>query len=338
LKLKHILIIENILLLSLIVFSLVFHPSFLGRTVKPTVSGNLLAPEVYSGINKGKNFLNFNYAPLKKDLKYYFAKEKISAALYVQDLQSGSSFGIDEYRSFNPASLNKVMLAMVLMSQLESGEISWDQPMKLVRNQDYGNLYLRTEDQFTFRFLFEKMLTESDNSAFYSLLPLVNQDRASTFFEYLDLNGNSPNPEDYQLDPRTLFNLFQSLYHSTALNPEDSEYILSLLTKVQPSLRIQADLPEDILVAHKIGVLNLPTQEYRDCGIIYHHESRLFYCIMISGEKEARSQQLIVEIVKRIYTYHIAQEKHFKEYYTPLCAPNCRSPNFNKSNLRYLSE
>lgn len=332
--LKWIVLVETTLLLLVLGFFVYNYTDYLSlkNKIDPQYEEELLSKELYAGVYQEESFVNVNYAPLKEGLKDYFATNKISAAIYIQDLISAGSMGIDEYSKFNPASLNKLMLAIILMKEVEEGKIKMDQMVVLEKRSSYGDLYQSNLTEIPFQVLFEKMLTESDNTAFFSLVPIMDPNTEELILSYLDLIPET-DQKPYTLTPRSILNVYLSLYHSTILTTKNSEYILYLLKNSVPNIREVAGIPKTVRIAHKSGVVyEKEEKEYRDCGIMYYKEDRIFYCIMITNQTKEQSEKIAATVVRYIYDYQKFQNQKLKEFES-LCSPNCRKISFDQSNM-----
>lgn len=341
---KFIFIAQTIILL-LITGLFLGNSGFLagGKKYSPTYDKHFLSKDVYSGESRPQSFLPINYAPLKEHFKNNVVSNDFNLSMYLQDLEGGASMGIDEYKRFDVASLNKIMLTIIIMKQVEKDQLQLDQLVELHRDAGYGDLYKSPATKLPLKILIEEMLQKSDNTAFYSLVPLVDTEVEELILDYLDLNGkDTEDPTDsgrYLLSPRSMYNVYQSLYYSTILEPQHSEWILHLLAHNSYNIREKASLPLSVTIAHKPGSLYTEgKQEFRDCGIMYYHETRLFYCIMLQGLSEENSMELTAQMVRDIFDYYNDRDANIK-LYQPLCEPNCRRPTFDETNkLNLLSK
>ena len=80
--------------------------------------------------------------------------------------------------------------------------------------------------------------------------------------------------------------------------------MLSLLNDSVFDVRQVANIPNDVIIAHKFGETYYVGYSYfHDCGIMYLNESRIFYCIMTKNIDEERAVETIGFIVNEIYHY-----------------------------------
>ena len=287
-----------------------------GNATKVNGSFGFLSPRIYSGILEPRSFLITNFEPLKSGIDSFLQQQNINASVYVENLRNGISFGINENAGYFPASLNKLPIAIIVMQKIEDGKLSLDSmlPVKDYEKTDsYGTLYLTKEKQLSVRFLLEKMLKESDNTAFNVLYDNIDRNELAQLLDYFHLKENLEYPLkrlEYEnnkdlVTPIQLYNIFSSLYLSTVLYGPDSEYILSLLTKTTNfDVNAAANLPDNVTIADKFGEYYIDdTKLFHDCGIMYIDHSRFFYCIMIQSVEVEDARQYIGYIVNYIYNY-----------------------------------
>ena len=279
------------------------------------ISTGLLSPRIYSGLLQQKSFLITNFEPLKQGIQSYLQEQDISASVYVENLRNGVSMGINEDYGYFPASLNKLPIAILIMQKVEDGKLSLDSMLSIEDNDktdSYGTLYLTKEKQLPVRVLLEKMLKESDNTAFNVLFDHVDRSVLARLLDYYNLKENVEYPFkrlEYEsgtnlVTPILMYNIFSSLYLSTVLYAKDAEYILSLLSDTDFDIRRIANLPESVTIAHKFGEYYLDDNKlFHDCGLMYVGQSRIFYCIMIKNVEVENAKESIRYLVSYIYNY-----------------------------------
>ena len=94
---------------------------------------------------------------------------------------------------------------------------------------------------------------------------------------------------------------------SSYLKAEDSNKVLSILTKTDFNDKIAAGVPKEVPVAHKIGVFGgkgeLSQEVFSDCGIIYVPNRPYTLCIMTRGDDENIARQHMKNISQLVYGY-----------------------------------
>ncbi|MBI2101711.1 serine hydrolase [Candidatus Woesearchaeota archaeon] len=271
-----------------------------------------------------KSFLIVSFAPLKEEINDYIKKNNLNVSVYVENFRNGAYMGINERTGFFPASLIKLPVAILITKKIESGELSFDTLLKIDdsdRTSSFGELYKTKEKQLPVGVLLEKMLKESDNTAYRVLLHQIDTGDFQLVLDYygIDVNADFEEGETAErpnlLSPKAMSTLFSSLYFSTVLEPENSERLLSFLSDSAFDVKKAANIPSDIAIAHKFGETYYVGYRYfHDCGIIYIDESRVFYCVMTKDLNEKQATEAISFIVNETYNYVKETRARFGDY------------------------
>ena len=278
--------------------------------------------------------------PLRDSMQTFMAENKLDAAIYVVNLRNGVNFGINENDGAFPASLNKVPVAIVAMREVEKGNLKLDSPISINKEKIKSNsidIYTNTDairmsptsgdiyknnTELPLRLLLDNMLQKSDNDALRTLLTQINMEDLLAFYNYVDVDAYGSyeySPDDIGnrlLSAKALSNVFLSLYHSTILETENSQYILSLLADTTLDARKIAQLPEYVKIAHKFGVYDTDDGQhlFRDCGIIYSGKSMVLYCAVIKNQQKDKAIELTGRIIRAIHSYVVDNEITLDEY------------------------
>jgi len=326
-KLKRIIIIESVTILILAGFLICNIFFFQNNSTTQQVSYCdkhyydsqvcLLSPEVYTHSLKSENYLLMDLKPLQNDIQNYISTNNLNISIYVLNIQDSSSFGINSSKGFEPASLNKLPIAILILKKVEQGELRLDGFLPIKdedRDSKSGTLYNTTANAMSVRDLLHYMLSESDNTAFRVLeeqVTLEDLEKLSVYLNYYTKDINYIPPiinNTYQITPKSTSNLFMSLYLSSILTPEDSEMILKYLSNSTFNINKYSDLPDDVIIAQKYGTYYVGNQsDFHDCGIMYIGQSRIFYGIMTQGMDEETAPVVIGKVVNKIYNYIIKE-------------------------------
>ncbi|MBI3622991.1 serine hydrolase [Candidatus Pacearchaeota archaeon] len=315
-KLKLIIILESITIVVLAAFLLM---PFGTKNTYNKDDLRLLSPRIPAGILKPQSLLILNFEPLEKDLQNYINSNNLNVSLYILNIRNGASLGIDEDRAFEPASLNKLPIAIIILKKVEDGNLSLETKLPILerdRDDKSGTLYENYISEMSVKDLLYYMLAESDNTAFRALgeqVTLKDLQHLSTYLDYYNaeinyLGNNTHNV--YQITPKSTGNLFLSVYISTILEPKYSEMILEYLTNTTFNIKKYAGLPNDVIVAQKYGSYFVGNKSnFHSCGIMYIQDSRIFYCVMTSEMERDKASQVIGDIVNKTYSYVIEAKK-----------------------------
>ncbi len=267
----------------------------------------LLSPRVYSGLLPAKNYLIINFNPLKKELEKYVQMQNLSASITLVNLRDGASLNINEERKYYPASLNKLPIAMIIMQKVERRELGLEMKVpidKEDRNVGWGDLYNTNRTQISIHELLEKLLQESDNTGQDILIDYVTEQDLTFLVNYTGYLKPTNNQDALLIDTQSMYSLFSSLYLSTILEPENSEYILQLLTNTTFNLHDKANLPPQTRIAQKFGSAvydDVPV--FHSCGILYTQGSKIFFCVMTQGLEPNPASEHVGVIVNKINGY-----------------------------------
>lgn len=307
-KLKWIIIIQVIIILILLSFIAGFYIKT--AKIEKSITQGYLSPRIYSGIIEPKSFLIVSFAPLKANIQDYISKNKYNISVFVENLRNGAYMGINERAGFFPTSLNKLPIAIATMKNIDEGKISLDTKFDIKdidRDSSWGELYNTREKELPVRIILEKLLKESDNTALRVLGRHLNFKDVQLLVDYYDIEINllpQRESDSIFMSPKSMFNLFSSLYFSTVLEPDSSEYLLSLLAESKFDVHEIAGIPDDARVAQKFGANYIGINKYiHSCGIMYIDETRIFYCVMTKDLSPEKAAEAIGYIVHETYVY-----------------------------------
>lgn len=255
-----------------------------------------------------------NFTDLRRNLESYVkynSREDQKISLYFEYLPSGISIHINEENTSIAASLMKVPIVMTLYKQASEGKIDLDKKVALKEewlNSEYGSLYKKGEGyELTIREAAKLTLRDSDNTAILLIYDQIGPDAVNDsggVVNFLDLEYDLTSDERVMIGAQSYSSILKCLYLACYNSKEDSQEILQYLTESTYFDRLTNKIPEDVLVAHKIGTFS---EEYQsDCGIFYVPDSKYLLCVMVKG-KDPASSQLIAEISSRIYNYIVSE-------------------------------
>ncbi len=262
------------------------------------------------------------YRNIKEDIIDYLESEKKKGNLYdmsfyFKDLTSPLWFGIDEDKSFAPASLFKLPIAIIAFRQgeMEPGfldrELLYTQEMYDANNSIPGNEVTKLEvgKMYQIEYLIKMMLEYSDNGAKDLLSSAIDQKYISELFKITDLLDPS-NANTYQISSRKYALFLRLLYNGSYLKSKHSEYILSVLAKSTFDEGLVAELPRNTIIAHKFGVhgaeivldgKTVQSSVLHDCGIVYYLDAPYAICVMTQGKDVQTLANIIATISKMMY-------------------------------------
>lgn len=242
------------------------------------------------------------YVGLERTLQATIAslqkKQKVhSASVYFRDMESGRWTGVNEEDLYSPASLYKVALMIAVLKYDEDNPDALEKHLTFTESRQSERLDYPPMKRGTYsvRELLDRLIRLSDNDAKDVLRDFVGAEAVSSVFTALRLAEPALSDVGDTMSARTYSRFFRTLYNSSYLNRNDSEYALRLLSQVGFKSGLVNGLPPEartLPIAHKFGyrVVNDPTdsvtEELHDCGIVYLPSNPYFICIMTKGSNQ----------------------------------------------------
>jgi beta-lactamase class A len=151
-------------------------------------------------------------------------------------------------------------------------------------------------------------LIESDNTAAKVIATEITDVDFRAVYNALDIDLNA-DQQGALVSAKNYSSILKALYFSSVISKDSSESILDMLTKTKFPDKLAAGVPQNIMVAHKIG--NFKDKDgnegFRDCGIVYAHRRPYVLCMFSVGD-EALARERMQLVSKMIYDY-VSEEK-----------------------------
>lgn len=317
---KTIIIFEAAVILILLLLILALYRS--PAKITSEQNNSLLSNRITSNLLEPQSYLILNYDPLEEELTHFITENNLSVSVYVENLRDGAAMGIHEEEGYIPASMGKVPAAILIMKEVEQGKLQLDTELGILdedRTSNDSMLYNESIKELPVSVLLEKMLKESDNIALNVLQRNIDPEEYDTllgkYYGYYDQRISLEDSNRILVNPITIYNIYSSLYLSTILQQDNSQYILELLSNTSFPIHDIATIPENVTIAQKYGFRSGDGEPYfHDCGIMYFSEIRLFYCVMTKDLDQETGQKVIGTIVHRIYTYTLETRRELDYY------------------------
>lgn len=263
---------------------------------------------------ESQNDIIVNFVELRKSLNEYAIKHHLDGnadtqfSMYFEYLPSGNSIGINEKSSFIAASLLKVPIIMGVYKYIETGKMKEDTMLTLKEadlDPNFGNLWKKgIGATISVADAVKLTLSDSDNTAKAVLFNNVPIQTLTDVYNYLDIPSDTDSNAPV-VSSKNYSSILRSLYLSTYLSLDNSQKILSLLTTTPFNDKIAAGVPNDVKVAHKIGVHDTSNPKgsiYTDCGIVYATKRPYILCMMMrDSEDNVRTHMKAISRI--IYDY-----------------------------------
>lgn len=253
-----------------------------------------------------------NFLDLRRELQRQTAPYGSTFGLYFEYLPTGTSVGINANNEFYAASLFKVPVIMAYYHGLERTGGTDDKILTIKKefiDNEFGDLWKKGEGyKIESSEAVRLAMVESDNTAAKILSEYVTDEDFEAVYEALDIDLHA-DQHGASVSARTYSSILKALYFSSVISKENSQKLLTQLTKTKFPDKLEAGVPEGISVAHKIGNFNDSNgnEGFRDCGIVYVPRRPYVVCMFsVSDEQTARERMQLVS--KTIYDY-VAKEK-----------------------------
>ncbi len=226
-----------------------------------------------------------------------------NVSLYFKDLKSNNEVSIDPTKSWIPASTIKAYVVLEAFRQRSLGLIDFDKTVT-IKAENVVPTELETDEfprlregtQATIKQLVEAMIIQSDNTAYNTLLDILDRRNINLSLKNIGITetvvGEKLNLDDgqFQTDlqvlgrqPNTttvkdLATFFDLLYNKKIANADE---ILTIFKRQKINDMIPALLPNDIAVAHKTGDW---APIYHDGGVVYKPDNPFILTIFTNSD------------------------------------------------------
>ena len=234
------------------------------------------------------------------------------AGVYFRDLEDGPVFGVNETADFAPASLLKLPLALVYLTQAErrpeilKQELSVAKPQWSFTQTFESKVSIDPKEPHKVKELLMHMLAHSDNDSYGVLLTHLHETGqkeliTATFLELGFINPNDIN--DAVLSVRRYGGIFRALYNASYVSPALSEMTLAWRAQSNFTEGLRGGVPEEVAIAHKFGgrFTEDGKKQLHDCGIVYYPANPYLICIMSKGDDFGELATVITRISAEVY-------------------------------------
>ncbi len=231
-----------------------------------------------------------------------------SLSIYYENINSGSNISINKELNLFPASLSKLVQAILIVKKIENKQLSWNTEFKALPediSSDSGTLYQSIgEGSVTVEKLLEELLVNSDNTAQNILRRQLTADDYIAF-QYETGLQDLYNDEGL-ISAKEYTRSLRVLYTSSFLEPKNSEKILEYMSHSTFKDYLSQGIPSDVPFAHKYGENKLHNI-FADSGIVYVPGKPYMITVIIKGKDSAPETKawaigLMKEISERVYS------------------------------------
>lgn len=252
-----------------------------------------------------------NYVTNIQNLRNYLHdlgnKYPDSVSIYYEQINSGANISVNKDVHLFPASLSKLVQAILITKKVEDGTWTWDktlQPESEDISSDSGTLYQTIGDKpMTVEKLLQELIVNSDNTAQNIFKRYLNLDDYIKF-QYETGLQDLYNEKGF-ISAKEYTRILRVLYTSSYLKPENSEKILQYMSESTFKDYLSQGIPPNVIFAHKYGE-NKEQSIFADSGIVYIPGKPFMISVMIKGKDSTNATRtwavgLMKEISEHIY-------------------------------------
>ncbi len=255
----------------------------------------------------------FDKKALRSDLQELLGNRIDHYGIYIYDLQREQSFGINHEKTFPPASIAKLPVAILTLRDVDAGLITLESTYPIQNRLKHSSIFpledLQEGTNVTIREYLERLILESSNTAWYHL-----RDRLGGTYEgvnprtinELKANGFFEDPHIGRADK--VGRVLKDVYDRVTLSEESANYLLNLMFNAPPDLKlaIPGGVPDGVKVANKAGFLfgGREGSTYADAGIVYG--PRTDYVLVVLNDQAPpypNGAYIIADISKIVYSH-----------------------------------
>ena len=245
---------QILILLSLLSYTFLFNHAFTSTKKSPTT--NTLTQKIHSTLNSYPH---------------------LSCGVYIKPNWSNNEININGNKSFPAASLIKIPIAVVLLQEIDKGNISWNTTLTLKKADVVpGSGTLKTKkigSKHRLKEVFRLMLTISDNTATNMIIDLLGGvNSCNKKISLLGLKNTKLSTYIYDLKganqttPYDMVIIMDKALEGNLLSNSSKRVLKNALLDVENDSLIKKGLGKYTKFAHKTGTIGICVG---DAGIIY---------------------------------------------------------------------
>ncbi|MEW6447518.1 MAG: serine hydrolase [Bacillota bacterium] len=256
-----------------------------------------------SAIDSAMSTASYNH--LLAQLVRELSSEKGTYGVYLMDLKSDQTCGINHREPFHAASTFKLPLNLYLYEQIAAGKIDPLSRLTYLQKHYEGGTgilqYKPVGSTYSIAELSLYSIVYSDNVATNILLSYLGRINVKNYMR--SLGGGVVDDDRNITCPEDMAKYMLRLLDFADQYPEYGTLLIGYLENTVFNERLPQPLPEGVKVAHKIG--NWPnTGTYNDVGYVKHPENPYIIAVFSKNtESRERAFQIIRNISKLVYNY-----------------------------------
>lgn len=235
-------------------------------------------------------------APLRTQLQQYLSRQTGTYGIYIVDLTTGESVGINSEKVFPTASTFKLPMSLYIYDQAQKGKINLNEKIAYTK-ADYeggtGTLqnWIKPGNALTVRELVDLAIIQSDNIATLMLMRRYGWQNVYAYMKALGGTVTHYAPGVPGTTPREM-----AIYMARAR----STVLMEPLAHTAFHDRTEAGVPTGVTVAHKIGTL---PNVINDVALVEAPAHPFIIAAFSQGVDEAVAPGVITEVTRKVYEF-----------------------------------
>jgi beta-lactamase class A len=228
-------------------------------------------------------------------------------SVVIKNYKTGETYAMNEHHKFESASLYKLWVMATVFEQIKQGKFNHDD----VLSDDISHLNdvfgIEEEDaeltegtiSLSVDQALNQMITISHNYAAMLLSKKIGVSKIQTFLSSHDLS-ESDTGQPPTTTASDIAEFLDDLYNGKLANMADTKTMLDLMKGQKLNTKIPAELPDNVIVAHKTGELDNVSH---DAGFVYNTNGPYLMVMMSESTTPAGAVQRIADTSKAVYNY-----------------------------------
>ncbi|MHB9154428.1 MAG: serine hydrolase [Endomicrobiales bacterium] len=250
-----------------------------------------------------------SYRELMVELEKRAAKFPGEAGILVRDLKTHQTIGINPAKLFPSASLVKIPIMAAVFQAQQEGRLTLGDKLPVLRRHKVHSssrlYFVRSGSKIPIHQLLERMITESDNTATNVLVDALGFGYLNQkFLEFglrntdlrrgiMDLKWRDAGIENYTTAEDMAY-LLEKIYRGKLVSSIASAQMMEILKRQKVNDRIPRGLPENLVIAHKTGLLR---DTVSDVGVVFTPEGDFIICVLTADFRSFSSAKRFIGTV-----------------------------------------
>lgn len=226
-------------------------------------------------------------------------------AAYMVDLKTGNSYGVNQKKTMQAASLIKLPVMAAFYHQVEQGNENLDDVYFLKEEDKIGGsgslVYQDVGTKYTYEELLQAMGHQSDNTAFNVVRNKLGDSLIQKYIDQIGMDDTSL--EDNLTSPDDIGLFFYKLYNGDLIDSDNADQLLEFLTDTIYEDWIATQV-EGSRVAHKYG---REVHVINDAGIVFTKRPFVMV-VMTQGVVDSEAEEILPQVIRELYDYQLTQE------------------------------